>query len=109
MEAMSDKQTEMEPTGAGKVDRGHRVAGETRVVDAHDGKQRARFVRPKRGDLPADMNDGGAKAAPVTTEDVVETPPRASSWEAIEDDAGDCETPDRRGRDPAETQAKAHR
>ena len=106
---MDDKETELTPTNAGKVDRGQRVAGETRFVDAHDGKQRVRFVRPKRGDLPADMHDGGARSAPVTTEDVVETPLRASSWEAIEDDAGDPATPDRRGRDPARTQAKAPR
>jgi len=95
--------------GPGKVDRGQRVSSETDMVDAHDGKERTRFVRPKRGDLPADMNDGGAKSAPATTEDVVEAPPTAASWEAIEDDAGDPATPDRRGRDPAKTQAKAHR
>ena len=95
--------------GLNEVDRGHRVAGETDMINGRDGKERARFVRPKRGDLPADMNDGGAKAAPATTEAVVETPPRASSLEAIEDDAGDPATPDRRGRDPAETEVKAPR
>jgi hypothetical protein len=92
--------------GLDKVDRGQRVAGETDMVYGKDGKARARFVRPKRGDLPADMDDGGAKAAPVTTESVMQTPPRASSWEAIEDDAGDPATPDRKGRDPARTQSK---
>jgi hypothetical protein len=95
--------------GLDKVDRGQRVVGETDLVYGRDGKERARHVRPKRGDLPADMNDGGPTATPKTTEDAVETPPRASSWEAIEDDAGDPATPDRRGRDPAETQAKSPR
>jgi hypothetical protein len=90
----------------GKVDRGQRVAGETRMTDARDGKQDARFVRPKRGDLSADMADGGAVAAPVTTEDVVETPPAASAWEAIENDHANPATPPRRGRDPARTQSK---
>jgi hypothetical protein len=90
---------------AGSVDRGHRVAGETQMADGHDGKEQARFVRTKRGELAADMA-GGAGPAPVTTEDVVETPPNASSWEAIEDDHADPATPPRRGRDPARTQSK---
>ena len=76
------------------------------MTEARDGKQDARFVRPKRGSLPADMADGGAGAAPVTTEDVVETPAAASSWEAIENDHADPATPPRRGRDPARTQSK---
>jgi len=95
--------------GLDRVDRGQRVAGETRMVEAHDGKERARFVWPVRGALPADMNDGGATATPATTEDVVETPPNASSWEAIEDDADEAATPARRGRDSARTQDKTRR
>jgi hypothetical protein len=88
--------------GLGNVDRGQRVAG----VYGKDGKARARFVSPKRGALPADMDDGGPEVTPRTTAAAVETPPRASSWEAIEDDAGDPATPDRKGRDPAQTQSK---
>jgi hypothetical protein len=86
------------------VDRGQRVSGEAHMTEAHDGKQKADFVRPKRGVLPADMSD--AAASPATTEDVVETKPAASAWEAIEDDEADPATPARRGRDPARTQSK---
>ncbi|HEY1752464.1 MAG TPA: hypothetical protein VGG29_14490 [Caulobacteraceae bacterium] len=70
--------------GLGRVDRGQRVAGETRFADGHDGKERAHFVKRKEGQLHADMT-GGAGAAPVTTEDVVEAPDTASAWEARED------------------------
>jgi hypothetical protein len=88
-----------------RVDRGQRVAGETRFRDAGDGKTNARFVRPFDGHLPADTAGLGPGAA-ATVEDVVETPERASSWEALEDDADHPATPDRKGRDPARTHGK---
>jgi hypothetical protein len=74
--------------GLDRVDRGQRVAREAHLTDGHDGKERARFVRPKTGELPADMAGAGA-AAPRTVEDAVEAPPSASSWEAREEDDED--------------------
>jgi hypothetical protein len=73
--------------GLGRVDRGQRVAGEAQLVQGHDGKQRAIFVRRKEGELPPDTA-GIDGATPVTVESVVESPPSASAWEALEDDDG---------------------
>jgi hypothetical protein len=74
--------------GLGRVDRGQRIADETHLADGHDGKERAHFVKPKAGVLPADMH-GGAGAAAVTTEDVVEAADTASAWEAREHEGRD--------------------
>jgi hypothetical protein len=71
--------------GLGRVDRGERIASEARLVKGHDGKERAEFVHPKQGELPPDTA-GIDQASPVTVESVVEAPPSASAWEAIEDD-----------------------
>ncbi len=71
--------------GLGRVDRGQRVAKEAELTEGWDGKQRARFVRRKEGELPPDTA-GIDGSAPVTVESVVESPPSASAWEAIEDD-----------------------
>jgi hypothetical protein len=71
--------------GLGRVDRGERILRESRLIQAHDGKERAIFVQPKKGELPPDTA-GIDSAAPVTVEDVVEAPPVASAWEALEDD-----------------------
>lgn len=71
--------------GLGRVDRGQRVADEAEITDGWDGKQRARFTHPKQGELPPDTA-GIDPSAPVTVESVVESPPSASAWEAIEDD-----------------------
>jgi hypothetical protein len=71
--------------GLGRVDRGERILRESRLIQTHDGKERALFVLPKQGELPPDTA-GIDNASPVTTEDVVEAPPVASAWEAIEDD-----------------------
>lgn len=73
-------------SGLGKVDRGQRVIDETRMGECHDGKERAHFVQPLKGELPADMHGAGAKPSPITVEDVVKSPDTASAWEAIEDD-----------------------
>jgi hypothetical protein len=75
----------------GRVDRGQRVARETDLAQAWDGKERAHFARPlKAGALPPDMTGAGERvAAPITVEDVVEVPEAASSWEALEDDEAD--------------------
>lgn len=71
--------------GLGRVDRGERIASESRFVKGHDGKERAEFVHPKQGELPPDTA-GIDASTPVTVESVVEAPPSASAWEAIEDD-----------------------
>jgi hypothetical protein len=71
--------------GLGRVDRGQRVAREAELTKGWDGKERARFVRRKQGELPPDTA-GIDSAAPVTVESVVESPPSASAWEALEDD-----------------------
>jgi len=71
--------------GLGRVDRGERIARESRLIQTHDGKERAIFVQPKKGELPPDTA-GIDNAAPVTVEDVVEAPPVASAWEALEED-----------------------
>jgi hypothetical protein len=70
--------------GLGRVDRGQRVAKEAELTKGSDGKERASFVHRKQGDLPPDTA-GIDSAVPVTTESVVESPPSASAWEAIED------------------------
>jgi hypothetical protein len=68
-----------------RVDRGQRVWREASIEDGHDGAAQARFVRAKSGELPADSHGrDGTRPAPVTTEDVVESPDTASAWEAIE-------------------------
>jgi hypothetical protein len=71
--------------GLGRVDRGERIAAESRLVKSHDGKERAEFLLPKQGELPPDTA-GIDGASPVTVESVVEAPSSASAWEAIEDD-----------------------
>jgi hypothetical protein len=71
--------------GLGRVDRGERIATEARLVKGRDGRERAEFVHPKQGELPPDTA-GIDGSAPVTVESVVESPPSASAWEAIEDD-----------------------
>jgi hypothetical protein len=71
--------------GLGRVDRGQRVAKEAQLTKGWDGKERARFVRKKTGELPPDTA-GIDQASPVTVESAVESPPSASAWEAIEDD-----------------------
>ena len=71
--------------GLGRVDRGQRVAKEAELTEGWDGKERARFVHRKEGELPPDTA-GIDQSAPVTVESVVESPPSASAWEAIEDD-----------------------
>jgi hypothetical protein len=71
--------------GSEPVDRGQRVAGEARFEPGPDGKEVARFVRPLRGELPADVHGApGETPAPAAPTDVVETPPAASVWEARE-------------------------
>jgi hypothetical protein len=70
--------------GAQKIDRGQRIADEVRITHSHDGKEKASFVRPAKGELPADVHGGGERAAPPTTEDVVESPDTSSVWEAKE-------------------------
>ncbi|HEY1426597.1 MAG TPA: hypothetical protein VGF50_08000 [Caulobacteraceae bacterium] len=72
--------------GLDRVDRGERILSESQLIEGHDGKQRAIFVQPKKGELPPDVA-GVDQAAPVTTEDVVQAPPSASAWEALEDEA----------------------
>jgi len=72
--------------GLGRVDRGQRILKESRLIQTHDGKERAIFVQPKRGELPPDTA-GIDSASAVTVEDVVEAPSVASAWEAIEEDA----------------------
>lgn len=72
--------------GLGRVDRGQRVAKEAELTKGWDGKERARFARKKKGELPPDTA-GIDSAAPVTVESVVEAAPSASAWEAIEDDS----------------------
>ena len=71
--------------GLGRVDRGERIASESQFVEGHDGKERLTFVHPKHGELPPDTA-GIDGATPVTVESVVEAPPSASAWEAIEDE-----------------------
>jgi hypothetical protein len=73
--------------GLGRVDRGQRVAKEAELTKGRDGKERALFVHPKKGELPPDTA-GIDSATPVTVESVVESPPSASAWEALEDDDG---------------------
>ena len=66
------------------VDRGQRVFRETRFETGADGKHVARFVRPVRGMLPADVHGApGETGAPATVEDVVEPADTASAWEAV--------------------------
>jgi hypothetical protein len=67
--------------GLGKVDRGQRVEV------GPDGKERARFARPKVGLLPPDT-DSRAGQSPVTVESVVEVAEDASVWEALEEEDG---------------------
>ncbi len=74
--------------GLDRVDRGQRVAREAELTQGWDGKERARFVRRKRGELTPDTA-GIDQSAPVTVESVVESPPSASSWEALEEDSED--------------------
>ena len=84
---MSDpfKDSDAGGTGGPRVDRGQRVAGETRFEAGFDGKEVARFVRPVAGLLPADVTGAPTEtASPATVEDVVETPEAASVWEALE-------------------------
>lgn len=71
--------------GLDRVDRGERILKESKLIQTHDGKERAIFVQPKVGELPPDTA-GIDQAAPVTTEDVVQAPPVASAWEAIEEE-----------------------
>lgn len=71
--------------GLGRVDRGERILKESKLIQTHDGKERAIFVQPKVGELPPDTA-GIDQASPVTTEDVVQAPPVASAWEAIEEE-----------------------
>lgn len=71
--------------GLDRVDRGERILKESQLIQTHDGKERAIFVQPKKGELPPDTA-GIDQAAPVTTEDVVQAPPVASAWEAIEEE-----------------------
>ena len=71
--------------GQDRVDRGQRIARESQLIQTHDGKERAIFVQPKQGELPPDTA-GVDGPSPVTTEDVVQAPPTASAWEAIEED-----------------------
>lgn len=71
--------------GLDRVDRGERILKESQLIQTHDGKERAIFVQPKEGELPPDTA-GVDGPAPVTTEDVVQAPPSASAWEALEDE-----------------------
>jgi hypothetical protein len=91
--------------GQDRVDRGQRVATrETHFTEAHDGKERARFVGPVERPLPQDMQGVSPGKAP-TVEDVAEPAPTASAWEALErDETRPAE--DRKGRDPASTRRK---
>jgi hypothetical protein len=102
---MAHKPETSRPVGQPRIDSGQRIAAETRIVRSHDGKEAVRFTRPVHGKLPADIA-GGRGPAPATVEDVVESAPSASVWEARDDNPA---TPRRRGRDPASTRDKEPR
>ncbi|HEY3798403.1 MAG TPA: hypothetical protein VGL58_08620 [Caulobacteraceae bacterium] len=57
------------------------VSKQADIVTAHDGKQKARFMRPKTGLLPVDTG-GGGKPKPRTVEDVVQSDDASSVWES---------------------------